>query len=455
MLDPNLVGSRMEWTWGRGPLLNNQFPWHYPQPHTTTPIAAANVWAPREPLALYLHTPFCRERCDYCSYATAAHHAGPAIERYVESLAREILMCAQIPGLQASLVNSVYFGGGSPSLLSCAAIKRLSGLVRDNFRLSPDAEISIEMNPCDVEPEKLNVLRKCGFNRISVGVQSFAPGTLTAMRRAHDRRQAVEAIRTVREFGFSNVNLDLIYAYPGQTLEELESNVEQAIRLDPHRISCASLSVFPKTELAYKLNRGLARLPAEDAVVGMVDLLIDQFTQAGYNLDTILCFAKPGTHFVQEEDVLLRGVALIGMGLSSFSLTKGWIYVNTNSFKEYYEAIGSGSLPIARGRPLDCRMRMAMSVIQGLRFLTINRSAFRARFGVDVEQVWGDKLERLERAGLLTRTDLEYRLTPEGVICVGPIMREFYGETPVFHQTFQGELAPPAKQRPAFAGAAQ
>ena len=454
MLDPNLIGSRMEWTWGRGPLLNNQFPWHYPQPHSTAPVGAADVWGSRQPLALYLHTPFCREKCDYCSYATAAHQTESAIERYVESLAREIGMCAQLPGLQASRVTSVYFGGGSPSLLSCAAIERLSGLVRQNFQVAPEAEISIEMNPCDVEPGKLNVLRECGFNRISVGVQSFTPDTLTAMRRAHDRQQAVEAIRTIREFGFSNVNLDLIYAYPGQTLEDLDASVEQAIRLDPHRISCASLSVFPNTELAYKLNHGLACLPAGETVAGMVDLLIDRFTQSGYNLDTVLCFAKPGTHFVQEEDVLLRGTAMVGMGLSSFSVIDGWIYANTGSFKEYYEAVGSGSLPIARGRPLDRRMRMEMSVIQGLRFLTIDRSAFRARFGVDVELVWGEKLERLGRAGLLTRTDLEYRLTHEGVLCVGPIMREFYREPPVFHQTFQGKLAPSARQRPAFAEAA-
>lgn len=453
MLDPNSIGSRMEWTWGRGPVLNNQFPWHYPQPHTTRPVAAAEVWGARQALALYLHTPFCREKCDYCSYAVRARQPEAVVGQYVDGLAREIGLCARLPGLQTSLVTSVYFGGGSPSLLSGEAIERLVSLVRERFQVAPDAEISIEMNPCDVEPGKLRVLRDCGFNRISVGVQSFTPATLAAMRRSHDCRQAVDAVRTIREFGFSNVNLDLIYAYPGQTLDDLDASVEQAIQLDPHRISCASLSVFPKTELAFKLQRGMVRLPAEETAVAMVDLLIDRFTRAGYDLDTILCFAKPGTHFLQEEDVLLRGAPLLGLGLSSFSVIDGWAFANTSSFKEYYEAIAAGSLPIARGRPLDCRMRMTMSVIQGLRFLRIDRTAFRARFGVDVELVWGDKLDRLVRAGLLTRTAAEYRLTSEGVICVGPVMREFYDEPPVFHQTFQGELVPAAKQIPSLAAA--
>ncbi len=453
MFDPDLIGSRMQWTWGRGPVLNNQFPWHYPQPHTTVPIGAAEVWGARKPLALYLHTPFCREKCDYCSYAVRAHQSETAIGQYVENLAKEICLAAQLPGLQAASVTSIYFGGGSPSLLSCEAIERLNALVRDRFVVARDAEVSIEMNPCDVVPEKLEALRKCGFNRISAGVQSFTPATLAAMRRAHGREQAVQAVQAIREAGFSNVNLDLIYAYPGQTVEDLDDSIDQAIDLDPHRISCASLSVFPKTELAFKLQRDLVSLPTEGAAVAMVQRLIERFTEAGYNLDTVLCFAKPGTHFMQEEDVLLRGTDLLGLGLSSFSVIDGWAFANTNSFKDYYEAIGRGSPPIARGRPLDCRMRMAMTVIQGLRFLRIDRPAFRARFGVEVELVWGEKLERLMKAGLLTRTGDEYRLTPEGVICVGPVMREFYEEPPVFHGTFQGELVPRAKELASFAAA--
>jgi oxygen-independent coproporphyrinogen III oxidase len=437
----------MQWTWGRGPLLNRQFPWHYPQPHTCVPLDPAEIWRRRRRLGIYVHSPFCAEKCDYCNYTVFAHRKQDSIGRYVSALKREIAMSARLPSLQDVVVTSLYFGGGSPSILENEWLEELIALLRGRFELAPDAEISIECNPIDVDDEKLATFHRMGVNRVSVGVQSFDTETLSSMRRAHSAELAAEAFTRIKQAGFRNVNLDLIYAYPTQTLESLAETVRWTVALQPERISCASLSVFPRTELFFKIQKGRLRPHTEAQEIEMFDLLLQSIPAAGYELSSLLSFSRPGIRFRQEEETLLEGVEMLGLGASAFSIVNGFVYANHAQLPSYYRCLeDERRLPLHRGRPIDVPTRMAMSVIQGLRFLVIDREAFRERFGVEIEQIFGDRLARLTESGLLERQERRYRLTYRGMLHSGPIMRELYAEPPVLHQTYQGEVVESAAE---------
>jgi oxygen-independent coproporphyrinogen-3 oxidase len=438
------IGNNVDWKWDRGPLLNQQFPWHYPQPHTFRNVTATDMWNRKKRIGLYLHTPFCIEKCDYCPYAVRAHQPRETILQYVQALKKEILLCANLRVMKDADLSSIYFGGGSPSILENEWLLELGDLIRSNFNIEPGAEFTVEMNPVDVDEDKLGALEEMGVNRISVGVQSFVPETLRSMRRAHDTDEAVKAFRTIQQFHFKNINLDLIYAYPNQTLRNLETSLAKAVSLSPTRITCASLSIFPKTELYYKVKKGLAQ-PIQDAEeIEMFNFLVNYMAGSGYELSVVLAFNKPGVAFRQEEELLLGTAEMVGLGLSAFSVTNDCFYSNTNSFAEYYKLIEANQLPITRGRYLDPPTQMAVSIIHGLRFMRIEGDRFESRFGVSVEQVYGHKLAKLVDGGLLERRGNQYSLTTDGMICLGPIMREFYQEPPLFDKTFQGEAIPQA-----------
>lgn len=438
------IGNNINWKWGRGPLLNQQFPWHYPQPHRFGPMTNAGIWDTTRAVGLYLHIPFCEEKCDYCPYATRAKQPDEKIKQYVDMLTREIVIASELPAMKGAEVASLYFGGGSPSMLENEWLLDISDTIRSRFNVRSDAEFTVEMNPIDVEEDKLATLDEMGVNRISIGVQSFNPHTLTSMRRAHSAERAIIAFHTVQQFKFKNINLDLIYAYPTQDIEELVANVKQAIALRPSRITPASLSIFPKTELYHKMSKGAVLPLSELTEIQMFKYLLDTLPAAGYPLSMVLAFNQPEFHFRQEEDLLLGRAEMVGLGLSAFSVANDYAYANTSSFAEYYRMVGDGILPITRGKYLDKPTQMAIHVIHGLRFLQIDGKAFEQRFGIAVEQVYGEELQKLERGGLLEKESDSYRLTTEGMICLGPIMREFYQEAPLFDRTFHGESVPVA-----------
>ncbi len=223
------IGKAIEWTWGRGPVLNQQFPWHYPQPHTFQKLQSDDIWCAAKRVGLYIHTPFCIEKCDYCPYAVRAKQESETIKRYVDHLKKEIEICSALPYLRGAEIASIYFGGGSPSILENEWLEDLNQVIRSRFNIRRNAEFTIEVNPIDVDEEKLAIFDYIGVNRISVGVQSFHPQTLKSMRRAHDARQAIEAFHLIKQFRFKNTNLDLIYAYPNQTMDELEASVRTAL----------------------------------------------------------------------------------------------------------------------------------------------------------------------------------------------------------------------------------
>jgi oxygen-independent coproporphyrinogen-3 oxidase len=249
-------------------------------PHPSSPRFAA-----LPPLALYVHIPWCAKKCPYCDFNSHEARAGVPEARYVAALAADLDRA--LPEVWGRRVHSVFFGGGTPSLFSAPAIDTLLAAARARLALSPDAEITLEANPGTVEAGKFRDFRAAGINRISLGIQSFDPGHLRSLGRIHDGREARHAIEMALRH-FDNVNLDLMYGLPGQSVDEARADIEHALAFGPPHLSCYHLTIEPNTYF----HRFPPRLPDDDATAAMQDAIEARLAEAGYDHYETSAFAR-------------------------------------------------------------------------------------------------------------------------------------------------------------------
>ena len=243
-----------------------------------------------EKLGIYIHIPFCRSKCDYCDFYSLAGRED-RMDDYQRALIAHIRETA--PLARGFQVDTVYFGGGTPSYYGEKRLRELLRLVAKRFDLAKDAEITVECNPDSVNRKMLLALRRAGVNRISLGVQSARACELQSLHRPHDFAQAAEAVRAVRAAKFKNLSLDLIYGLPGQDLPGWQDTVEQALALEPEHLSCYGLKVEPGTPLDDRVVRG-EKLPDDDLQADMYLWMVDRLAQAGYRQYEVSNFARAG-----------------------------------------------------------------------------------------------------------------------------------------------------------------
>ena len=244
-----------------------------------------------QPLGLYLHIPFCKQKCVYCDFYSLAGNEG-RMDEYTDALCAHLAQAA--PLAAAHTVDTVYFGGGTPSYLGALRLNRILGVIFQHYSVASDAEITLEANPDSAgDPEVLKALRQAGFNRISLGMQSACPGELAAINRAHSAAQTDAAVAACKKAGFKNLSLDLIYGLPGQTVESWKQSVEHALSLIPQHLSCYGLKVEEGTPLAKRVEEGEI-LPDDDMQADLYLWTVGRLERAGYAQYEISNFAKPG-----------------------------------------------------------------------------------------------------------------------------------------------------------------
>ncbi|MEN9563177.1 MAG: oxygen-independent coproporphyrinogen-III oxidase, partial [Chloroflexota bacterium] len=231
--------------------------------------------------SIYIHIPFCKHRCAYCDFNTYAGQES-LIPAYVEALIREIEFIGSHSNVPTFNVPTVFFGGGTPSLLSGTQFDSVMSALSSAFNISADAEVTIEANPGTISPEKLDSIRKAGINRISFGVQSSNTEELRMLEREHDFFTVIEAVSTARKAGFSNLNLDLIYALPEQTLESWQTTVKRVLELEPEHISAYALTLEHGTPFGKWADKGILPLPDPDLAADMYEWTMDHLQQPGY-----------------------------------------------------------------------------------------------------------------------------------------------------------------------------
>lgn len=371
---------------------------------------------------IYLHIPFCRARCSYCDFATGMYESDIA-ERYVRALAKEISNWSEVSEPQT--VDTVYFGGGTPSLLTPAQIDRTLKALYDRFEIVDGAEVTLEINPASVSTaddaelssQKLHDFHALGVNRASFGAQTFDDGELKLLGRTHDAAAIASTFDQLRRAGFKNINFDLIAGLPNQTLAGWKRNLDEALRLRPEHLSLYLLDVHEGTPLADQIKRGMRPAPDEDLAAEMYRLMIDQVCAAGYDHYEISNFCRPG--FASRHNTKYwSGAPYYGFGCSAHSFDgrrRRW--ANERDARRYVELVENGKPLIVEHNVLSEEEARSESIFLGLRLMGgVDLENYRARFGRDLREEYESELAALGNAGLIEIDEELLRLTTKGAL---------------------------------------
>jgi len=383
-----------------------------------------------ESFSLYIHIPFCRVRCPYCDFNAYARLEG-LIPSYVDALLREMELRAPLAAGMTAV--TLYFGGGTPSLLPLGELERILRGVAHHFRLAPDVEVSLEANPGTVDLPYLQALRALGINRLSLGVQSFREGDLRFLGRDHTVEEARRACQAARRAGFTNLNLDLIYGLPHQSMEGWRATLEEALSLAPEHLSLYPLSVEERTPLHRWVERGQVPAPDPDLTAAMYEWAEGRLEAAGYEHYEISNWARPG-HRCRHNLTYWHNEPYLGLGAGAHSSFLGFRFANVASPRQYIRrmeevdparpSLPSG--PLAELLPLDPSREMAETAILALRLGEgLDGRAFQRRFGLPPEEVWGPQIRELAAAGLLDVGNGRLRLTPRGRLLANEVFLRF------------------------------
>jgi oxygen-independent coproporphyrinogen-3 oxidase len=381
---------------------------------------------------VYLHIPFCKSRCSYCDFATDVYRDSGAVERYVNSICREIDSFlppastddAYLRHLRSSAaqiaveIDTIYFGGGTPSLLSPDQVERILTSVHSRFDVASNAEITMEMNPATVTPGTLAKYKRLGVNRASFGVQTFNERDLKLLARGHNADDARQTFRLLRDAGFDNINFDLIAGLPDQTLDDWSRNLDEAIAMNPEHLSLYLLEIHQGTPLAEQLRSGRRQLPDEDLAAEMYEMMIERLAAAGYEQYEISNFAKPGFES-RHNTKYWRLDPVYGFGVSAHSFDGTQRYANERDTAKYVQMINASGIAEVTRETIEIASEFAFL---GLRLSEgVDLNAYANRFGIDLT----DRIPQLEESGLVEISDGWLRLTRKGMLYSNEVFVEF------------------------------
>jgi oxygen-independent coproporphyrinogen-3 oxidase len=370
---------------------------------------------------LYVHIPFCSSRCSYCDFATGLYQSELA-ERYVRGLIKEI-RTSQYAGEN---VDTIYFGGGTPSLLAPAQLERILAALYDRFSVDTGSEITLEINPGSATPEKLRAFRSLGVNRASFGAQTFDDAELAKLGRSHNSADALRTFADLCDAGFANVSFDLIAGLPGQTLAGWQRNIRQALDLAPEHLSFYLLEVHSATPLAEHIRRGIQPQPDEDLAGVMYEWMLAQAAAAGYEHYEISNLCRPGFHS-RHNVKYWTAAPYYGFGCSAHSYdgnTRRWS--NHRDVLKYVESVESGASPVVEEQQLSATDVRAEAVFLGLRMMQgVDLRRYRESFGVDLRDEHADDLDRFCKAGLVELDGDLIRLTRTGALLSNEVFAAF------------------------------
>lgn len=378
----------------------------------------------RMAIGLYVHVPFCVKKCLYCDFVShPLHHGTP--EAYANALSREIRLYGSALSGEERNVTSVFIGGGTPTCLPAAGLKNILGGIKTVFNLLPGCEVTVEANPGTIEPDGLRELKGAGVNRLSFGVQSFNDSLLGVLGRIHSAGEAVEAVRSAREAGFENLNLDFIFGIPGQTTGDWLETLSRAVELAPEHVALYGLQLEEGTPLERAVARGEIKACPEEVELSMYRTAIDFLTARGYIHYEISNFARPGMQSAHNLGYWLNRPYL-GFGPAAHSYLRGERFSNEPSVERYCEKLSRGEYPVQTREALSVQTEMSETLFLGLRLIRgVDLNLFHRRFGRRAEDVYRNEIARLTEAGLIERTGGFLRLTGKGLPVANGVFREF------------------------------
>lgn len=363
-------------------------------------------------ISLYVHIPFCLRKCRYCDFAT--YPMRPELTApFLSALETE---AERVGSAVQGAVKTVFFGGGTPSLLDGRQMDRLMETLRRSFNIQPQAEISLEANPETSDEPRLRAYRDAGVNRLSIGAQTFDDAALKQLDRTHSSEQIETAYRNARRAGFENINLDMMFALPGQTMRKWREDARRAVSLDPEHLSIYNLTIEPKTVFHYWNRQGRLSLPDEDLQADMYEWMLDAMERAGYPYYELSNFAKPGSE-CEHNLRYWRNKPHAGIGPGACSYLNGERTANTPGTKSYIKRMEERRDPIVERERLNGKAARAETVRQGLRMRSgVPLTEYARRYGMCLLDDFQTEIAQTTRLGLTKLADGALRLTRRGVL---------------------------------------
>lgn len=374
--------------------------------------------------AAYIHIPFCENICHYCDF-NKFFIEGQPVNEYLDALGKEIaLTLEQFP--KGSL-NSIYVGGGTPTALNEGQLGKLCELIHKHLSFGVNTEFTFEANPGDLSKEKLEILKEAGVNRLSLGVQTFNDELLRKIGRTHRAKDVFHSVDLAKQIGFENINIDLIYSLPEQTINDFKETLEIAFSLDIVHYSGYSLIIEPKTVFYNLMKKGRLPLPGEDTEAAMYEMLMDEMDKNGFKQYEISNFAKPG--FESRHNLTYwNNEHYYGFGAGAHSYINGRRITNFGPLKKYMGTIQEGKLPIMESLTLTETEKIEEEMFLGLRKTTgVSIRQFAEKYGRDPLHLFKEEIEKLEAKGLIKVTKEKIYLTRNGKLLGNEVFQSFIG----------------------------
>lgn len=368
-------------------------------------------------IGLYVHIPFCEKKCHYCNFVITGLGPSAKRDRFFAALEKEIVRCT--PRFKDIVFDTLYVGGGTPSTMTSEETENFFSMIRGHFHLKLGAEITLEVNPGDVNEEKARLYRSLGVTRVSLGAQSFNENTLKRINRAHGSREILESFELLRKSGFQNISLDLILSLPGETLEDVKHSLNQLAELNPEHVSVYELTIEEKTVFGRAFKEGKLQLPAEEEQLEMLSFASDFLEKNGFRRYELLSYAKPG--FESRHNLLYwANQDYLGLGPGAFSYFDGRRFRNSAGFEEYMTKIENDDWSAHEEESLTPEKKEIESFLLALR---LRDGAVRSRFAPLLSRYNGT-VDRLIDKGLLTQDEKSITLTPRGQLLAETVFTE-------------------------------
>lgn len=365
-------------------------------------------------MGLYVHIPFCKQKCMYCDFP-AYQNLQDYYETYVYALVQEMdLWISEHPESKSKPIDTIYFGGGTPTELSIQQLQMIVDKIKSTFTITDDCHMTIESNPGEVDLQYLTKLVKLGFNRISFGVQTFDDKALTMLHRSHDGEKAIQAVYDAKEAGFTDINIDLIYGLPRQTLEDIQHNLNIVKDLPINHISTYGLQVEVGTYLYHLVQKNLISIPSESIDESMYDTMMAGLKELGFERYEISNFAKDNS-YSRHNLKYWHYIDYLGFGAGAHSFYDGIRRSNNRNVMPYIQSVDRYTMPTIDTETITVERAQEDFCFLALRTKWgLDEQKFEDRFGVSVHNLFGNILEELVTKGLLEYQNGSYHLTSEG-----------------------------------------
>jgi len=363
------------------------------------------------PFGLYIHIPFCKSKCNYCDFYSIKYNDEKK-QQYIKALSKEIELYTD--RLRNETVKTIYFGGGTPSVLSPKKVEHIINKITSNFNLIDDIEISMEANPASLNLEKIIKYKEAGINRLSLGVQSFLNKELKFLGRIHTSKEAVKKIEQIKKH-FDNFSLDIIFALPGQKLEDFKYSLNKAINFKPVHLSLYNLQIEEDTPLYNRLEAGEIEPISEKLDYQMYNFAIKRLKDIGYQHYEISNFAQSGYH--SKHNLLYwQYKPYLGLGPSAHGFNGKKRYYNIIDLNSYVDVLSKDKLPIKKKINLSKDELISEMMFMGLRLIEgVSKRDFQERFNVSIHDIYGEAIKKLKKDNLLKESDKKLYLTKKGI----------------------------------------